>query len=166
MNDLAPLWEIERELEALLDSLDVCPPELVPELEARIAQYVGAEVQKVDRIAAVLSTLDSVAANAKTEIERLRARQQSAERAAQRLESYVLHVMRERGAQRLEGHNVTLTRRRSEALIIDDPDAVPNEWKRTTVTIDIPKDPVKKAIKAGASILGAHVEQRENLQRK
>jgi hypothetical protein len=161
-----PLWKIEEELEALVNSLDTCPEELRPELEARIAEYLGVEVDKVDRVGAVLSSLDGVAANAKTEIERLRARQQSAEKAANRLEEYILHVLRERSGRPLKGRNVTFTVRHSEALIIDDPGAVPDQWKRTTVTVDIPKDPLKRAVKAGEDVPGVHIEQRENLQRK
>jgi hypothetical protein len=166
MSDLMPLWTIEKELEALVDSLDTCPEELRPELEVRIAEYLGAEVEKVDRIAAVLSSLDGVSANAKTEIDRLRARQQSAERAAQRLADYVLHVMRQRDGRPLKGRNTTFSVRHSEALIIDDPGAVPDQWKRTTITVDYPKDPIRRAIKAGENIPGVHLEQRESLQRK
>jgi hypothetical protein len=161
-----PLWRIEEDLEALVNSLDTCPEELRPELEASIAEYLGAEVDKVDRVGAVLSSLDGVAANAKTEIERLRQRQQSAEKAAQRLEGYVLHLLRERDGRPLRGRNVTFSVRHSEALMIDDPNAVPDHWKRTTVTVDIPKDPIKKAIKAGEDVPGTHIEQRESLQRK
>jgi hypothetical protein len=166
MNDLEPLWKIEEELRALVDSVETCPEELRAELEARIARYVGAEIDKVDRVGAVLSSLDGVAANAKAEIDRLRARQQSAERARARLEDYVLRVLRERDGQPLKGRNVTLSVRHSEALIVDDPDAVPAEWKRTTVVVDVPKDPLKKAIKAGQEIPGAHIERRDSLQRR
>jgi hypothetical protein len=166
MNDLEPLWKIEEELRALVDSVETCPDELRAELEERIARYVGAEIDKVDRVGAVLSSLDGVAANAKTEIDRLRARQQSAERARARLEDYVLRVLRERDGQPLKGRNVTLSVRHSEALIVDDPDAVPAEWKRTTVVVDVPKDPLKKAIKAGQEIPGAHIERRDSLQRR
>jgi hypothetical protein len=166
MNDLMPLWQIEQELETLLDTLAGCPDELRPELEARIAAYVTAEIDKVDRIGAVLSSLDSVAANAKTEIERLRERQQSAERRARQLEQYVLRVLRERDSRQLNGRNVTFTVRRSEALIIDDPNVVPDEWKRKTLVVDIPKDPLKRAIKSGGDVPGAHIEERESLVRK
>jgi hypothetical protein len=166
MKDLMPLWRIEDELTALLDSADTCPDELRSELEQRIAQYLGAEVEKVDRVDAVLASLEGVAANAKAEIERLRARQQSAEKAGQRLAAYVLSVLRQRDGRPLKGRNITFSVRHSEALVIDDPNAVPAEWKRTTVTVDIPKDPIKKAIKAGESVPGVHLEQRESLQRK
>jgi hypothetical protein len=166
MSDLMPLWEIEKELEVLLDTLDVCPDEQRPQLEARITEYVTRGVDKIDRVGAVLASLDGIVANAKTEIERLRARQQSAERAAQRLEGYVLHVLRERSGWPLKGRNVTFSVRQSEALIIDDPGAVPEEWKRKTLVVDIPKDPLKRAIKAGENVPGAHIERRESLQRK
>jgi hypothetical protein len=165
MTDLA-LYKIEEELQALLDTLDVCPDEQRRELEEQIARYIGAEVDKVDRIGAVLSSLDSVQAHAKVEIERLRSRQQSAERNARQLEQYVLRVIRQRDGRPLKGKNVTFSVRHSEALIIDDPGAVPDEWKRTTVTVDIPRDPVKRAIKSGEDIPGVHIEQRESLQRK
>jgi hypothetical protein len=96
----------------------------------------------------VLSSLDGVVENAKREIERLRVRQQAAEKAAGRLQGYVLHVLRERSGRPLKSGSVTFTVRRSEALIIDDPDAVPDQWKRTTITVDVPKDPIKLAVYA------------------
>jgi hypothetical protein len=166
MNDLEPLWKIEDELAAMLDTLDTCPDELKAELEERIAAYVTAEIDKVDRINAVLSSLDGVAANAKTEIERLRERQRSAEKAAKRLEGYVLHVLRQRGGQPLKGHNVTLSMRRTEALTIVSPELVPDKFKRTTVVIDMPKMPIKEALKAGEEVPGVTLQVNEHLVRK
>jgi hypothetical protein len=166
VTNLQPLWQISQELEALLDTLDVCPPEQQPEIEERIAAYVTAEIDKIDRVGAVLSSLDGVSANAKIEIDRLRARQQSAERAAQRLESYILHVLRQRDGRPLKGRNVTFSVRRSESVVIDDLNQIPDRFKRVTVTTDVPKIPVRDAIKAGQTIPGAHLEQHENLQRK
>jgi hypothetical protein len=166
MSDLMPLWQIERELEALVDSLELCPDELRPELEARIAEYLGREVDKIDKVGAVLNSLDAVSSNAKIEIDRLRQRQQSAETTAKRLEQYVLRVLRERGGRPLKGRNVTFSARHSEALIIDDPNVVPDAWKRKTLVVDIPKDPLKRALKAGEDVPGVHIEARESLQRK
>ena len=71
---LEPLWRIEDELEALLNSVDTCPDELLPELEQRIELYLAQEIEKVDRLAAVLTQFEHVEANAKSEIDRLRAR--------------------------------------------------------------------------------------------
>ena len=166
MRDLMPLWQIDQDLEALIDSREVCPAELLPELETKIAEYFGAEIEKVDRVGAVHSSLQAQVANARTEIERLHARQQSAERAIYRLEQYLLAILRRRNGQPLKGRNVTFTIRPSEALVIDDPASVPDKWKRTTMTIDIPKDPIKRALKAGEAVPGVRIEQRENLWRK
>lgn len=166
MSVIAPLWRIETELIEMLDSLDVCEESLRPELEEKIAAYVEASVEKVDRIDHVLASLDNVSVNAKAEIARLSERRQVAERAAERLKKYVLRVIEMRGGGPLRGANVTLTTRRSDALIVDDPAAVPAEWKRSTVVVDVPKEPLKKALKGGATIPGAHIEERLNLVRK
>lgn len=166
MTSLEPLWKIEEELAALLDSVDVCSEEQRPELEARIAQYLGAEVEKVDRVGAVLSSLEHVAANAKAEIDRLTDRRQSAERAAERLKRYILYVLSLREGRPLKGHNVTLSARESEAVRITDPSAVPERFKKTTVSVEIPKDPVKRALKAGEEVPGAVLEKREHLVRR
>jgi hypothetical protein len=166
MKALEPLWVIESELEALLNSLDTCPTHDLPELEQRIAQYLAGEAAKVDQINGMLSSLETVQAHAKTEIERLRARQQSAQRAAERLEGYVLHVLRERDGRPLKGRNVTFSTRRSEAVVIDDPNQIPDRFKRVTVTTDVPKIAIRDAIKSGTIVPGAHLEEHENLVRK
>lgn len=166
MTALEPLWKIEEELAALLDSVETCPEEMIPELEAKIARYVTAEIEKVDRVSAVLSSLEHVADNAKAEIDRLTERRQSAERAAARLKRYILYVLSQREGRPLKGHNVTLSARESEAVRITDPSAVPEEFKRTTISVEIPKDPLKKALRAGQEIPGAVLEKREHLVRR
>jgi hypothetical protein len=102
----------------------------------------------------------------KAEIERLRSRQQSAAAAAGRLEHYILRILRDRDGRPLKGANITLSSRRSEALVIVDPELVPAGWKRVTTVTDIPKDPIKRALKAGEQVPGVALEQHEYLVRK
>lgn len=166
MTSLAPLYEIESELIELLDSVDVCPAELLPELEERIARHMTAEAEKIDRISHVFSMLEAQQVAAKTEIARLRERQQSAERAVERLSGYILRILQMRDNKPLRSRLATFSVRHSEALIIVDPNAVPDEWKRVTVTTDILKDPIKKALKEGSSIPGVAIEIRRHLARK
>jgi hypothetical protein len=146
--------------------LDVCSDELRPELEQRIEEYIGAEVDKVDRVGAVLSSLDNVQAHAKAEIERLRKRQQSAEKSATRLEKYLLHLIRQRDDKPLKGRNVMFSIRRTEALAIINPELVPAKFKRTTITVDVPKTPIKEALKAGEEVPGVALQVNEHLVRK
>jgi hypothetical protein len=127
---------------------------------------LNTEAEKIDRIGAVFSSLEGVAANAKAEIERLQMRRRSAEQSAERLERYVLAALRNRDGKPLRGNNVTFSTRRSESLIVDDAAVVPAEWKQITANISIPKDPLRRAIKGGIAIPGCHIEERLNLVRK
>lgn len=163
---IEPLWKIEERLAELLDSWDICPEENLEELERQINKYLGHEVQKIDRIHAVFLQLDATIANAKQEIERLQRRQHSAELSAKRLEEYVLHVLSRRGGQPLKGENVTFSTRITESVVISDPDLVPAEFKRTTIKVDIPKDPVKRSIKAGREVPGATIQFGEHLVKR
>ncbi len=162
----SPLWEIEEDLEMLLDSLDTCPEELREELSTKIEVYVGKLSTKVDSIAGVLKSLEAVQENAKNEIDRLRAREKAAERAQNRLESYVLEVLRKRPDQKLKGKFTTFSIRTSEALVIVDQNLVPAEWKRVVQTVDIPKTPIKAALKAGIEVPGTAILVNEHLSRK
>ena len=60
MNALAPLWQIEDELEALLDSVDTCPEELRPELEARIAAYLESHRERTLQNIAIAGSQDTI----------------------------------------------------------------------------------------------------------
>jgi Siphovirus Gp157 len=162
----SPLWEIEEDLEALLDSLDSCPEELREELSLKIETYVGRLASKVDSIAGVLKSLEAVQENAKNEIDRLRAREKAAERAQNRLEGYVLEVLRKRPDQKLKGKWTTFGIRTSEALVIVDPNLVPAEWKSVVQTVTVPKEPIKRALKMGEDIPGVAIEVREHLSRR
>jgi len=161
-----PLWAIEEELEMLLDSLDSCEEEHREELSLKIETYVGKLASKVDSIAGVLKSLEAVQENAKNEIDRLRAREKAAERAMNRLEGYLLEVLRKRPDQKLKGKWTTFGIRTSEALVIVNPDLVPAEWKRVTTSVDILKPPIKQALKAGIEVAGTAILVHEHLSRK
>jgi len=161
----SPLREIEEDLEALLDSLDVCPEELREELSTKIEVYVGKLASKVDSIAGVLKSLEEVQMNAKAERDRLMAREKAAERAQNRLEGYLLEVLRKRPDQKLKGKFTTFSIRTSEALVIVNPDLVPAEWKRVTTTVDILKPPIKQALKAGIEVPGTAILVHEHLKK-
>jgi hypothetical protein len=160
-----PLWAIEEELEMLLDSLDSCEEEHREELSLRIETYVGKLVSKVDSIAGVLKSLENIQMNAKAERDRLMAREKAAERAQNRLEGWVLEVLRKRPDQKLKGKFTTFSIRTSEALVIVNPDLVPAEWKRVTTTVDILKPPIKQALKAGIEVPGTAILVHEHLKR-
>jgi hypothetical protein len=164
MKDLPRLWAIEDELATIQDTLEAAEEEFLPELADRLAEYLTYEKKKVDNVDAVFRSFEAVEEAADREIERLRMRRRSAERAREKLEQYVLAVLHKRNDQPLKGDNITLSVRHSQRVVIDRPAAVPDKFKR--ITIDVPKMPVKQAIAAGEEVPGAHIEPHESLQRR
>ena len=165
---LAPLWKISEELVALLDTIDVCPPEQLPALQAEIDKFLGHEAAKVDQIAHVLAALEYEQKAAADEIERLTERKRLAAASQKRLEQYVCRVIASRGVKALNGTTNTLSTRSSDAVIVTDETLVPAEYIAVKIveTRSVDKTAIKKALKAGAEIAGVDLEYRTNLVRR
>lgn len=163
---LAPLWAIERELIALMDSVDTCPEELQPELQAQIDAYIGQEAAKTDQIAHVLAALEYEQKAAGDEVVRLQERKKAAAKAQDRLEAYVCRVIEARGVKKLAGRTNTLSVRPSDAVVIVNEAQIPQEYLRTKMTIEPDKAAIKKALKAGEEVAGADLAYKDNLVRK
>ncbi len=56
--------------------------------------------------------------------------------------------------------------RASEQTVIDNADAVPEEYMTVKTTYTPNKTAIKEAIKAGKEVPGAHLEQKKNIQIK
>jgi hypothetical protein len=192
--ELMSLWKIEEELTALLDTIEATPDDLLPEIEAAIAEYAERSAEKVDGIAHVLAALDWEQKAAADEIVRLQERKKAAKASQDRLEQYVCRVIALRGAK-LQGKTNTLSVRPSEAVKLTDEKQIPIVYQRVAVKmprvlwvlvmrgvddetlrqlnscgafdekIDTPLDPIKRALKAGEVVPGAELEQRSNLRR-
>lgn len=185
---LQSLWKIDETLLALMESIETCPDELRDELQADIELYLGKEAAKVDQTAHVLAALEYEERAAGDEMARLAERKRVAKAARERLEKYLCRIIAARGGKPLKGDTSTLSAKPSDAVIFSDESAVPNRWKVVTVkmplvdaieffgdvegidgaTVEIstPKEPIKKALKAGSDVPGADLEFRSNLQRR
>jgi hypothetical protein len=184
---LQPLWEIEQELMILLDCIATCETEMQPELQGRIERYLAREAAKVDQIAHVLSGLDYEQRAAQDEIVRLQERKKSAKAAQERLEAYVCRVIQMRQVKKLAGNTNTLSVRQSDAVVITDQAAVPEEFQTLSAefpytpyragelaqvygagnfTVTCDKNAIKKALKAGREVPGADLQFHDNLMRK
>ncbi len=164
---LEPLWKIDETLLALMESIETCPDELRPELQADIELYLGKESAKVDQTAHVLAALEYEEKAAGDEMARLAERKRVAKAARERLESYLCRIISGRGAP-LRGDTNTLSVRTSDAVIVTDEVALPFEYmiEKTVITHTPDKSMIKKALKAGLEVPGADLEFRSNLQRK
>ena len=165
---LQPLWQIEEELVALLDSIETCPEEFQPELQQRITEYLAREATKVDQTAYVLKTLDYEQQAAADEIARLSDRKRAAKASQDRLETYLCRIIAARGGKKLVGDTNTLSVRASDAVLILDEAAIPAQYIVEKVVIEkrVDKVEIKKALKAGEEVPGADLEFRSSLVRK
>jgi len=165
---LEPLWKIDETLLALMESIETCPEELKPELQADIETYLCKEATKVDQTAHVLAALEWEEKAASDEMARLAERKRVAKAARERLEAYLCRIIAARGGVALKGQTNTLSVRTSDAVVITDEAALPAEYmtEKVLVTHTADKVAIKKALKAGVDIPGCDLEFRSNLQRK
>jgi hypothetical protein len=163
------LIELTDHLQALFDTLEMIDsPEMKKEAEADIARYLEAEVRKVDAVAGYLAQCEAQQAAAKAEIERLRQRQALWETREERVRKYTQDVMERYELKKLEGHTATfMLRAAPPSVVITDEAAVPDEFKRTTVSITVDKRAIKKAIDEGRDVDGADLSMgKQTLVRK
>lgn len=90
-------------------------------------------------------------------------RRRSAERRADRVERYLLAHIDELPDRRLETPRVALSTRRSTAVEVVNDGMVPDEYMTYKTTKTVNRDAIRKALKAGESVPGCHLEERTNV---
>lgn len=139
------LYHVEENLQALLDSEALVTNDQAAEFQMELREALATAAVKRDRVAMFLAHCESQSELAETEIERLRERKAFFERAADRLKGYVVTVIRslsepdEKGRyKKLEGNTVTLgVRRNPSSVEVTDEAAIPDAFKRVTVTMPV-----------------------------
>ena len=97
------------------------------------------------------------------EIDTLSQRASVMKKEAERCKAYLAGVLY---GEKFETPRCKITWRKSEICNVLNIEAVPEEYKRTKVTVDADKTAIKKAIKGGAEVPGAEVIQKLNMTLK
>jgi hypothetical protein len=139
----APLYLIEDQLAALIETAELVSPEQEHEFRTEFQAALTAAVEKRDRVGQFLGHLEQQIAFAKLEIERLRQRKANFERALERTENYVIETIEMLGTdgkgkyRRLEGKTTTFSLRGCPPSVdVTDESAVPSEYK--TLLLKLP----------------------------
>lgn len=123
---------------------------------------------KAQNVAYFIRNMEVTAEAIKAFEQQQKERRQAIERRAESMRAYLQRCMEATGITKIEGPGVTLSFRKSSAVVIDEPGLIPAEFMRQPEPP--PPAPDKKAIadaiKAGQEVQGAHVETRQNLQIK
>lgn len=119
--------------------------------------------QKIEGMCCYIKNLMAEAVAYEAEEKRMRERRAAKEREIDRCKGYLAGVLY---GEKFETPRCKISWRKSEICNVLNIDAVPEEYKRTKVTVDADKTAIKKAIKGGAEVPGAEVIQKLNMTLK
>jgi len=158
------LYEITNEAQYLAALLET--EELTPELEAEL--LINQEQLQIKGInyAKVISNYQGESDQIDAEIKRLKAMKESRDKKVTWLTESLKRAMLVSGIEKIESPLFKISLRRSEAVEVEVPEALPVDWQVRKVTITADKVGIKKAIKEGYAITGARLVENFNLQIK
>ena len=96
----------------------------------------------------------------KAEIDRLTKIKKAKENAVERLKNNVEYAMKQKGIEKLEVGTFKAYYKKSESVEITNLDVIPADYTRVEIKAD--KVAIKKAIKAGEVVDGAHIQTNMN----
>lgn len=154
---MATLYEIDREIAECFDSEtgDVLDFERLNNLQIE-------REKKIENAALLYKNLVSDAEAYKAEKQAFADREQSARRKAESLKQYLDYAL---SGENFKTPRVAISFRSSERVVVDDTAKIDAAFlKFAEPTVD--KVAIRKAIKDGMEIAGAHIETQKNLQIK
>jgi hypothetical protein len=158
------LYQITQEAQYLAALLET--EELTPELEAELLINQEQLQSKGINYAKVIANYQSEADQIDAEIKRLKAMKESRDKKVTWLTESLKKAMLVSGIEKIESPLFKISLRRSEAVEVEIPEALPVDWQVKKITITADKVAIKKAIKEGYSITGARLVENFNLSIK
>ena len=158
------LYQITQEAQYLAVLLET--EELTPELEAELLINQEQLQSKGINYAKVIANYQSESDQIDAEIKRLKALKESRDKKVTWLTESLKNAMLVSGIEKIDSPLFKISLRRSEAVEVEVPEALPVDWQVKKVTITADKVAIKKAIKEGYSITGARLIENFNLSIK
>jgi hypothetical protein len=158
------LYQITQEAQYLAVLLET--EELTPELEAELLINQEQLQSKGINYAKVIANYQSESDQIDVEIKRLKALKESRDKKVTWLTESLKNAMLVSGIEKIDSPLFKISLRRSEAVEVEVPEALPVDWQVKKITITADKVAIKKAIKEGYSITGARLIENFNLQIK
>ncbi|MCD8357472.1 MAG: siphovirus Gp157 family protein [Clostridia bacterium] len=166
MSNSFSLYELSRSYREAFNNLEV------DEATGEITNFADIDFiessfeDKAINCALYIKGLDAEIEAYKTEEERLKNWRKAAEKKRESFMEYIESCMDEVGKVKIQDARARLSFRKSEQLVVDDPDMLPRKFIVVKTEEKPDKTAIKAAIKAGIEISGAHIETCRNLQIK
>jgi len=158
------LYQITQEAQYLAALLET--EELTPELEAELLINQEQLQSKGINYAKIITNYTSQKNQIREQINRLKEMEDSCDKKINWLTENLKKAMLVSGIEKIESPLFKISLRRSEAVEVEIPEALPVDWQVKKVTITADKVAIKKAIKEGYSITGARLVENFNLSIK
>jgi hypothetical protein len=158
------LYQITQEAQYLAALLET--EELTPELEAELLINQEQLQTKGINYAKIITNYTSQKNQIREQINRLKEMEDSCDKKINWLTENLKKAMLVSGIEKIDSTLFNISLRRSEAVEVEIPEALPVDWQVKKVTITADKVAIKKAIKEGYSITGARLVENFNLSIK
>lgn len=165
---MASLYEIDRDLKAMLESIfDSADENGEVEVDFSALEELKQERQtKLENIALFIKNCEAEAAAIKNEENTLADRRKRLERKCERLERYMADSMVANGDKELSSPRFIAKIRDSQATEIEDESLIPDIYMKTKIETKPDKAAILKVLKSGEQVAGARLIVNHNISIK
>lgn len=160
------IYQISNELQLIQNQLIEQDGEYTEEQINALAISETELETKAVNYSFVIKDLDDDVEAINNEIKRLTQLKKARENASERLKNTISFYMDKFGRDEIKTAIVKLSFRKSEAVNVEDVNALPSEFKVVKVTEAADKAKIKEALKNGEAIIGCSLVSSKNLQIK
>lgn len=154
------LYEIDSRIKTIINNMFETVDENgeVGEIDfTELKQLQEDRKTKLENIALYIKNTEAEAKAIKEEEDKLKTRRKSLENRAERLRDLMIRSMKEAGEPELATSRCKAKVKDNEQTEIIDLNLVPEEYIKVKIDRDADKTAIKKAIKAGVEVAGAHI---------
>ena len=163
---MAKLYELDQKINELIaNSIDPETGEVSDGFIEKLDALNMERNEKIDNIMRLYKNLISDAAGWEAEEKRLSELKKSAKNRAESLKNYLSRYM-EAGVEKFTSEHGKIGWRKSEKVVVQDVDTLPEESKKVKVEVKADLISLKNALKEDRKIDGVSLEEHQNIQIK
>lgn len=163
---MAKLYELDQKINELIaNSIDPETGEVSDGFIEKLDALNMERNEKIDNIMRLYKNLISDVAGWEAEEKRLSELKKSAKNRAESLKNYLSRYM-EAGVEKFTSEHGKIGWRKSEKVVVQDVDTLPEEFKKVKVEVKADLISLKNALKEDRKIDGVSLEEHQNIQIK
>jgi predicted small secreted protein len=133
------------------------------EVSAKLEELEFDRTAKIENIALYIKNMESLVVSLKAEEKALADRRRAREKRIENLKNYLTSSMVAANENGIETSKVCISFRKSESVVVNE-EILDRKYFNEKVSYTPDKTAIKKALKDGATIDGAYIETKQNLQ--